>query len=191
MFDFIVMKFLLSAENQLLAGDEKMESPFITVKCFKNEENNVEFEAYQMSKQCLEMVAEEVLQCDMSKPSMCGVSDTFSVLVEQKEVGYVDNDFSYVVYNYATQFVLKVGLDQANRPTGHNWQRQPAQILQPYLTRKKSLPTVTRFSDFQVLILLGKVLDKETFIGVLMSIVDKEIPLEDGYKMILDSLSGL
>ena len=45
--------------------------------------------------------------------------------------------------------------------------------------------------DFQVLILLGKVLDKETFIGVLMSIVDKEIPLEDGYKMILDSLSGL
>ena len=185
-------EILLSAENQLLAGDEKMESPFITVKCFKNEENNVEFEAYQMSKQCLEMVAEEVLQCDMSKPSMCGVSDTFSVLVEQKEVGYVDNDFFLCrVPIMQHNSFLKVGLDQANRPTGHNWQRQPAQILQPYLTRKKSLPTVTRFSDFQVLILLGKVLDKETFIGVLMSIVDKEIPLEDGYKMILDSLSGL
>ena len=62
-------EIMLCAENQLLAGDEKMESPFVTVKCFRNEENNVEFEAFQMSKQCLEMVAEEALQTDMSKPS--------------------------------------------------------------------------------------------------------------------------
>ena len=93
----------------------------------------MEFEAYQMSKQCLEMVAEEVLQCDMSKPSMCGVSDTFSVLVEQKEVGYVDNDFFLCrVPIMQHNSFLKVGLDQANRPTGHYWQRQPAQILQPH-----------------------------------------------------------
>ena len=86
---------------------------------------------------------------------------------------------------------LKVGLEQANRPTGHNWQRQPAQILQSFLPRKKSLSTVERFSDFQVLVLLGKVLDKPTFHAVLQSITDKEIPLEDGNKMILDSLSGI
>jgi nuclear protein localization protein 4 homolog len=185
-------EIMLCAENQLLAGDEKMESPFVTVKCFRNEENNVEFEAFQMSKQCLEMVAEEVLQADMSKPSMCGVSDTFSVLVEAKEVGYVDNDYFLCrVPIMQHHSFLKVGLPQANRPTGHNWQRQPAQILQSFLARKKSLSTVERFSDFQVLILLGKVLDRPTFLAVLQSIIDKEVPLEDGNKMILDSLSSL
>lgn len=185
-------EILLCAENQLLAGDEKMESPFVTVKCFKNEDNNVEFEPYQLSKQCLEMVAEEVLQNDTSKPSMCAVSDTFSVLVEAKEVGYVDNDFFLCrVPIMQHNSFLKVGLEQANRPTGHNWQRQPAQILQSFLPRKKNLSTVERFSDFQVLMLLGKVLDKPTFHSVLQSITDKEIPLEDGNKMILDSLSGI
>ena len=85
---------------------------------------------------------------------------------------------------------LKVGLPQANRPTGHNWQRQPAQILQSFLACKKSLSTVDRFS-ISGIDLLGKVLDRPTFLAVLQSIIDKEVPLEDGNKMILDSLSGL
>ena len=83
-----------------------MESPFVTVKCFKNEDNNMSLNRISY-KQCLEMV-EEVLQSDTSKPSMCAVSDTFSVLVEAKEVGYVDNDFFFVpCSNYAAQLIFE------------------------------------------------------------------------------------
>ena len=89
------------------------------------------------------------------------------------------------------QSFLSVGLEQANRPIGHNWQSQPASLLQNHLQAKRRIETVARFSDFQVLLLLGKVLDKSSTAAVCMSIADENIPLEDGHKMILDSLSGI
>jgi hypothetical protein len=72
----------MAAENQLLAGDEKMQSPFVTVKVTLNEENNSDFQACQMSRQCLELVAEGALLNDPQEPRACLVHDTFSCLVQ-------------------------------------------------------------------------------------------------------------
>jgi nuclear protein localization protein 4 homolog len=183
---------LLCAENQLLAGDTEMKSPFVTVKVMIGEDGNVAFDAFQMSKQCLEMTAEGALEYDPKEVRGCRISDTYSAMVEAKEVGYVDNDFFLCnVPVMQHQSFLSVGLEQANRPIGHNWQAQPASLLQNHLQAKRRIETVARFSDFQVLLLLGKVLDKSSTVAVCMSIADKSIPLEDGHKMILDSLSGI
>eukprot|EP00945_MAST-04E_sp_MAST-4E-sp1_P008217 g8217.t1 len=191
-FHFQSNEVLLAAENQLLAGDEKMESPFVTVKVFRDDDGNVAFEGYQMSKQCLEMVAEGAITHDPREVRGCLVSDAFSALVEAKEVDMVDNDFflcNVPIMQHSSN--LKVGLTQANRPTGHQWMNQPSSVLSTYLRGKQSVDTISRFSDFQVLLMLGKVLDKSSTLSVCASIVDRSIPLEEGHKVILDSLSGM
>ena len=90
---FSANEIIMCAENQLLAGDEAMQSPFITVKVTLNENNESDFQAYQMSKQCLELVAEGALLYDTNEPRGCLIHDTFSCLVEAKEVSRVDNDY--------------------------------------------------------------------------------------------------
>ena len=79
---FSANEIIMAAENQLLAGDEKMQSPFVTVKVTLNEENNSDFQACQMSRQCLELVAEGALLNDPQEPRACLVHDTFSCLVQ-------------------------------------------------------------------------------------------------------------
>ena len=79
---FSANEIIMAAENQLLAGDEKMQSPFVTVKVTLNAENNSDFQACQMSRQCLELVAEGALLNDPQEPRACLVHDTFSCLVQ-------------------------------------------------------------------------------------------------------------
>lgn len=59
------------------------DTTFVTIKVTINEKNEMEAEAYQISKQCVEMVAEGALQVSKDL-GMSEVNDTFTAYVEGK-----------------------------------------------------------------------------------------------------------
>jgi hypothetical protein len=182
---FSANEIILCAENQLLAGDDKMLSPFVTVKVSLDDNNMADFQAYQMSKQCLELVAEGALIYDPAEPRGCLVHDTFSCLVAAKEVSRVDNDYflaNVPIMDHAS--ALSNRFTQASRFGGHQWN---VGALGPYMQSVKSEPLLQRISDFQVLLLAAKVLDPQSMAAVCQSVSKKEA-LEEGYAMIMESL---
>ena len=184
-FHFAANEVILCAENQLLAGDDKMQSPFVTVKVSLDENDMADFQAYQMSKQCLELVAEGALIHDPAEPRGCLVHDTFSCLVAAKEVSRVDNDYflaNVPIMDHTSD--LGNRFIQASRFGGHEWN---VSRLGSYMQSVKSEPLLKRISDFQVLLLSAKVLDPQSMSAICKSVANKE-ELEDGYATIMESL---
>jgi nuclear protein localization family protein 4 len=184
---FSANEVIMCAENQLLAGDEDMQSPFVTVKVTLNENNESDFQAYQLSRQCLELVAEGALLYDPAEPRGCLIHDTFSCLVEAKEVSRVDNDYflaNVPIMDHSAPFLTEKNFETPHRFGGHEWN---IQALGPYMKRTKKMPMLKRISDFNVLLLSSKVLDPQSMKAI-CSNVQKQEELEDGYVMILESL---
>jgi NPL4 family len=73
----------MAAELQLIAAQGATETPFVTVKVTVNSEGKAEFDAFQVSLQCMEMAAEGVLEID-TNPGSCKVKDSFTAVVEAK-----------------------------------------------------------------------------------------------------------
>lgn len=59
------------------------ETPFVTIKVTMGEDAQIVVEAYQVSLQCMEMVAEGVLEPSANLGS-CAVNQTFTAIVEGK-----------------------------------------------------------------------------------------------------------
>lgn len=79
---------MFAAEQQLEAAGGIVETSFVTVKVTLNEEGLAVFEAFQVSKQCMEMVAEGVLEVSKDL-GCCAVSETFTAVVEGKNAKQV------------------------------------------------------------------------------------------------------
>lgn len=95
-FTFSTAEVLMASELQLEAADGVNKTPFVTIKVTVNEEGEANFEAFQMSMQCIEMVAEEAI--DMGpKPGYSVVNDTFTAIMEGKESKEIDNNFFLTV----------------------------------------------------------------------------------------------
>jgi nuclear protein localization family protein 4 len=91
-FFFSGPEVLFTAEQQLEAADGVADTPFVTIKVTLDENAQAVVEAFQVSKQCMEMIAEGVLQPSVNLGS-CTVSDTFTAIVEGKPAKEVDNNF--------------------------------------------------------------------------------------------------
>ena len=86
-----------SAEYQLEAADGINETPFVTVTVAPSPDGTVSVEAFQVSQQCMAMVAEEALEVDGNDPKICIVNDTFTAIQEGKESKTVENSFFLTV----------------------------------------------------------------------------------------------
>lgn len=86
---------LFTAEQQLEAADGVNDTPFITVRVTLDEKSQAHVDAFQVSKQCMEMVAEGVLQV-CPHLGCLGVHPTFTAVVEGKNSKEVDNNFFLV-----------------------------------------------------------------------------------------------
>ena len=73
----------MAAELQLVAAEGVAETPFVTVKVTINPEGKVEFDAFQVSLQCMEMAAEGALEI-ADDPGSCKIAGSFTALVEAK-----------------------------------------------------------------------------------------------------------
>ena len=85
--------FILSGEEvitaaleQLEAADGVNETPFVTVRVSVAETGEASFEAYQVSKQCMAMVAEGALAPDDDNLTSVLVHETYTAIVEGKEL---------------------------------------------------------------------------------------------------------
>jgi len=182
--------FQLSNAEILFACEQRMEvgkdKPFVIAKVTVDKEGQAAYEAYQISDQCLEMYAAGALEAH-ENPKYCGVSETYSAIVEAREVPFVENQFFLI--NVAVQMhtsSLTCGFPHANR----DGVERSCAALAAHLEDKGNKPFKERISDFQILIFLSDFLDINAEMpAICQAVANKDIPVEDGYQMIIESLA--
>jgi len=192
-FQMSAAEIIMAAELQIECADGLHETPFVTVKVTAGDDGNVSFEAFQVSRQCMEMVAEEALMVG-ANPGFCYVTDTFTAIQEGKESPTVDNNFFLTVVpitQHASEMFVSE-FPKANRD--HDGRQQTHDEMKKQLSKSGSAgwTFVDLLADFNLLIYLSKFLDMETDVPkICKSIVDRDIPLDEGYQLIIASMAGL
>jgi Nuclear pore protein len=192
-FQMSSAEVIMAAELQIEAADGVEETPFVTVKVTVGDDGNVSFEAFQVSQQCMEMVAEEALEVG-ENPGFCNVHETFTAIQEGKESRTVENNFflTVVPIKQHSSEMLVSEFPKANRD--HDVRQQTHDEMKKQLQKSGSAgwTFVDLLADFNLLIYLSKFLDVDTDLAkICKSIVDRDVPLEDGYKLIIASMAGL
>ncbi|GAX11056.1 nuclear protein localization protein 4 homolog [Fistulifera solaris] len=184
-------EIIMAAELQLEAADGVNETPFVTVKVAPGADGTVSVEAFQMSQQCMAMVAESALVLGPD-PKVCNVNETFTAIQEGKESKTVENSFFLcvvpIVQHRSEQFVADFP-----RPNRLDVQ-QTHDALRRQLSKSGTAgwTFVDLLADFNLLIYLSKFLDIDADMPkICASIVDRSIPLDEGYKLIIKSIAGL
>jgi nuclear protein localization family protein 4 len=186
-------EIIMAAELQLEAAGGVEDTPFCTVKVTTGKDGNVSVEAFQVSQQCMAMVAEEALEIG-TDPSLCTVNATFTAIQEGKESKTVDNNFFLavvpIVQHTSEMFVSqfpKANRDLDDRTPSHD-------ELKRQLSKSGTAgwAFMDLLSDFNLLVYLAKFLDVNAdFPKICQSVVNREVPLDDGYKIIIASMAGV
>jgi nuclear protein localization protein 4 homolog len=165
----------------------------------------VSVEAFQVSQQCMAMVAEEALLVHGPDPKVCRVSDTFTAIQEGKESKTVENSFFITLVPIAqhnSELLVadfpKLNRDLDDRTPSHN---ELKRCLQKASTAGGGgtggggggWTFVDRLADFNLLIYLAQFLDVAAdFPKICAAIVNRnEVPLDDGYKILIKSMAGM
>ena len=192
-FQLSSAEIIMAAELQIESAQGVEETPFVTVKVTAGDDGNVSFEAFQVSKQCMEMVAEEALIVG-ENPGFCYVNDTFTAIQEGKESKMIENNFFLTVVpitQHASEMFVSE-FPKANRDHDSRQQSHDEMKRQLQKSGSSGWTFVDLLADFNLLIYLSKFLDFDTDIPkICQSIVDRDVPLEEGYKLIIASMAGL
>jgi len=184
---------IMAAELQLEAAEGLEETPFVTIKVGQGKDGNVGVEAFQVSQQCMAMVAEEALEID-TNPGVCQINETFSAIQEGKESKTIDNNFFLTVVPIV-QHTSEVFVSQFPRVNRDLDDRMPSKDEMKRQLSKSGTSGWTftdLLSDFNLLIYMTQFLDiNADFPKICQSVTDRDVPLDDGYKIIIASLAGL
>ena len=192
-FQFSAAEVIMAAELQLECAQGVEETPFVTVRCTVGDEGNVIVEAFQVSLQCMEMVAEEALDIGPN-PGFCYVNETFTAIQEGKPSPTVENNFfltlvpihGYQSDMFVTQFPF------ANRPFDDRQQTHDEMKRQLSKSGQAGWTFIDLLSDFALLLYLCKFLDvSQDMPKICESVKDREVLLDDGYKIIISSMAGM
>eukprot|EP01039_Chlorochromonas_danica_P006049 gene6049-6662_t len=191
-FHFSGPEVLFTAEQQLEAAQGVEETSFVTVKLTLDPETEKTIvEAFQVSKQCMEMVAEGVLQA-CTHPGHLSVSPTFTAMVEGKPAQEVDCSFFLVstpIEQFQSTFLVNL-FPRGNR-LDHMQSREDIK-RQFNRANKEGWSFVDMLGDFHLLLYLTDFLDLEQDMPrVIKAIVDRETPLDEGYTLLLRSIAGM
>lgn len=192
-FQFSAAEVIMAAEFQLECAQGVEETPFVTVRVTVGDEGNVIVEAFQVSLQCMEMVAEEALEIGPN-PGFCYVNETFTAIQEGKPSPTVENNFfltlvpihGYQSDIFVTQFPF------ANRPFDDRQQTHDEMKRQLSKSGQAGWTFIDLLSDFALLLYLCKFLDvSQDMPKICESVKDREVLLDDGYKIIISSMAGM
>jgi nuclear protein localization protein 4 homolog len=189
-------EIIMAAEYQLEAADGVNETPFVTIIVSpSSEDSGVKVEAYQVSQQCMAMVAEEALEVNGADLTQCFVNDTFTALQEGKPSKTVDNNFFLTVVPIVqhTSAMFVADFPYMNRDIDTRSPSQNEMKKQLSQSGKAGWTFVDRLADLNLLIYLSDYLDVGTdYPKICQAIVNRETQdLDDGYKLIIKSLAGL
>ena len=191
-FTFTAAEIILAAEFQLEAADGINPTSFVTVKVSEDEDGVRTFEAFQMSLQCMEMVAEGALEVG-NDPKVCHINETYTAIQESKASKTVENDFFLtlvpIVQHVSKTFVYQ--FPKANREDLGQIQNADAMKKQLSKSGSQGWDFIDLLSDFHLLLYLTKFLNEDDIPKICKSIVDREIPLPSGYKIIIASMAGM
>jgi nuclear protein localization family protein 4 len=195
--------FQLSASEVIMAAELQLEcaggiepTPFVTVRVTVADDGNVIVEAFQVSLQCMEMVAEEALDIGPN-PGFCYVNETFTAIQEGKASATVENNFflTLVPINaYQTDTFVSM-FPRANRGVMYEERKQSHEEMKRQLSKSgtSGWTFVDLLADFALLLYLCQFLDVKTDMAkICASVKDREnVPLDDGYKLIISSMAGM
>ncbi|KAL7581112.1 hypothetical protein ACA910_005913 [Epithemia clementina (nom. ined.)] len=185
---------LMAAEYQLESAQGVNETPFVTIKVTQGADGLVSVEAFQVSQQCLTMVAEQALEISPDNPKVCQVNETFTAIQEGKESKTVENNFFLTVVPIVqhTSDVFVADFPKLNRDLDDRVPNHDALKRELSKAGTAGWTLEDRLADLNLLLYLSDYLDKENDLPrICTSIVNREIPLDDGYKLIIKSLAGL
>ena len=191
-FNFSGREVIEAAEQQLIAAGGVKDTPFVTVKVTLDPKTNKPFaDAFQISKQGMEMAAEGVLEPSVNL-GMCAINSTFTAYVEGKPTKEVDTDFFIVrvpIQSFESE-LLVTQFPKANRlgvfATREDLKRQLSKA------GSKGWTLQTQVSDFELLLYLCQFLDAQYDLPMICkSVLDKTIPVDEGHTLILRSLAGM
>jgi nuclear protein localization family protein 4 len=194
-FHMSAAEIIMAAEFQLEAADGVHPTPFVTVKVTLGDDGQTtSFEAFQVSLQAMEMVAEGALEIYDPDPKLCLVNETFTAIKEGKESKTIEAEFFLtvvpIVQHESDVFVCqfpKLNRDFDDRHPSHT-------EMKKQLSKSGSAgwSFIDLIADFNLLVYLCDYLDvKADMSKICASIVDRNIPLDEGFKLIIGALAGL
>lgn len=192
-FHLTGLEVLTAAELQLEAAEGVNDTSFVTVKMTLDADEKVDVHACQVSKVCMEMVAEGALEVS-KHPGNCHVNDTFTVKVELKPTDEVSTNF----------FMANVPISQHNSTDFVSFFPRPHRLGQPAGSTadlkaqlekagKEGWTLLDLLCDFHLLLFLSSsVLDLDQDIPkICISLRDRSVPLDEGYVLLLRSIAGM
>ena len=192
-FHFAAAEIIEAAEQQLIAAEGINDTPFVTIKVTIDPKTDLPIaEGFQVSKQAMEMTAEGALEIHPLNPGSSKVNDTFTAYVEHKPTKEVDNDFFLInvpIAGYDSELFIS-DFPRLNRLGTMQSREDLKQQLQR--AGKQGWTFQALLADFQLLLFLGQFLDHTHDLPMICkSIVDKNIPLDEGHALIIRSLAGI
>lgn len=182
---------LFAAEQQLEAAQGVKETPFVTVKVSLDENGQAVVEAFQVSLQCMEMVAEGVLAVSPHLGHLA-VNPTFTAVVEGRNSAEVDCNFFLVttpIEQHKSTMLVNL-FPRANRID--SMQIRDDIKRQFNKAGKEGWTFIDMLADFHLLLFLCDFLDiHEDLPRICRAVVDRDTPLDEGYKLLLRSIAGM
>lgn len=193
-FQLSSAEVIMAAELQLESAGGVEPTPFVTIRVTVDDDGNVVVEAFQVSSQCMEMVAEEALDVGPN-PGFCYVNETFTAIQEGKPSATVENNFflTLVPINAYQSDMFVSMFPRANRAFDDRAQTHDEMKRQLSKSGQAGWTFIDLLSDFALLLYLCKFLDVKTDMPkICQSVKDREnVPLDDGYKIIITSMAGM
>jgi len=156
-YHFSAQECITSGMCALDATEGARDSPFVAVAVTLNAQGVAEMDAYQLTKTCLDMVAEDALLVMPSRPGFAAVDQKFSAVVEAKAAEVIDTDFliKRVPILSHTSPVTSSSFPRLNR----DLQGPTLPALQKALAKT---PRTKALLDFDLLMYLAERLDIDT-----------------------------
>ena len=183
---------LLSAEGQLLDADG-IEPPtaFATVELKRNIDGHVQAEGWQVSKQCMQMLADGALVPNVNgKPGYCSVPNTFTAIVAGQPASEVHNLYFMnrvpVKFHESSIFVEEF-------PHFNRLDSTPSQNALKARIEKagtKGWTFIDILSDFHLLIFLADSFTMDDMKNICTSVIDRKVELQNGYVDLIRAIAG-
>ncbi|ETV74084.1 hypothetical protein H257_11390 [Aphanomyces astaci] len=186
-FHFSSREILLASQLQCDDAAGGASSPFVSVKVTVDATGQASFEAFQVSDQCMEMFSAGALVPVEAIPTVMGVHETFTAMVEMKATNEIDNNFFLcVVPVQPYESALHCEFPPLHREGSMRTRSMLKQILHKYGRDYKAA-----LRDFHLLVFLADFLDLHADIPVIChALLNEDVPLDEGYKVLIDSVAG-
>ena len=191
-----VLKMARTLQDDAMNRQQRIQPIMQVIHCSKIKANNgqVSVEAFQVSQQCMKMVAEEALEVNGDDLKFCQVNETFTAIQEGKGSKTVDNNFFITVVPIIqhTSDLMIADFPNMNRDIDDRTPSNHELKIQLSKSGTAGWTFIDRLADFNLLIYISQFLDvKEDLSKICKSISDKNISLDDGYKILIKSIAGL